>query len=278
MTNLPLPPGTDSLNVPRISTGTSTDIQTADNQSVSETDLADATVAAGVKTIVGQQDVAIQALEQSPVAFDRIIFADLTADYATKLDVQVLSGSNSAGQVKGIRGATGINTVTYTDTTPTVPELWPKIASAINAVHTGRYLPPTHIIMHPRRWSWMLAALDDQHRPFIVPSSNGPTNSMAVVNAPTSEGVVGTLQGLSVVVDPSIPTTLGSGTNEDIILVMRASDSYLWESSIRTRVLPEVGSGTLTTRIQVYGYAAFTPERQPKSITLLSGSGLTDPG
>jgi HK97 family phage major capsid protein len=57
---------------------------------------------AGVKTIAGQQDVAIQALEQSPVNFDQIIFADLFADYATKLDVQVLNGANSSGEVKGI--------------------------------------------------------------------------------------------------------------------------------------------------------------------------------
>jgi hypothetical protein len=64
--NQPLPPGTDSINVPTISTGTATAVQTADNQSVQETDLADASVSAGVKTIAGQQDVAVQLLEQSP--------------------------------------------------------------------------------------------------------------------------------------------------------------------------------------------------------------------
>jgi hypothetical protein len=50
--------------------------------------------------------------------------------------------------------------------------------------------------------------------------------------------------GLPVVTDPSIPNTLGAGTNEDRIIMMRASDLYLWESPIRTRVLPEIGSGT----------------------------------
>jgi HK97 family phage major capsid protein len=274
--NLPLPSGTDSLNLPKISTGTTTAIQTADNQSVSETDLADTSVSAGVKTIAGQQDVALQALEQSPVAFDQIIFGDLIAALNTNLDVQVLNGANSAGEVKGILGASGTNSVTYTDTTPTVAELWPKIASAINSVHTNRYAPPTVIVMHPTRWAWMLATLDSSNRPLIVPDGQG-FNAIGTVNAPTSEGVVGHLQGLPVIVDPSIPTNLGSGTNEDRIIVMRASDSYLWEGAVRTRALPEVGSGTLTVRLQAYEYLAFTAERLPKSISIISGTGLSTP-
>jgi hypothetical protein len=61
------------------------------------------------------------------------------------------------------------------------------------------------------------------------------------------------------------------------VIVMRAADSYLWESAIRTRVLPDVGSGTLTVRLQVYGYLAFTAERQPKSICVIGGTGLAAP-
>jgi len=79
------------------------------------------------------------------------------------------------------------------------------------------------------------------------------------------------------VTDPNIPTNLGSGTNEDVILVLRASDLLLWESSVRSRVLPEVGSGTLTVRLQVYGYIAFSAERYPKSTSLIGGSGLATP-
>lgn len=277
VTNLELPAGTDSINVPIISTGTTTAVQTADNQSVSETDLADASVSAGVKTIAGQQDVSIQALEQSPVNFDQIIFADLIADFATKVDVQVLAGSNSGGQVKGITGAAGINTVTYTDTTPTVGELYSKLADATQKIHTGRYLAPNVIVMHPRRWAWMLAAVDSTGRPLVVPSGQGPTNAAGTFAGVLSEQVVGSVQGLPVVTDPSIGILGGTGTNEDYILVMRASDSYLWESAIKTRVLPEVGSGNLTVRLQVYGYIAFTAERQPKSISYVTGSGLSTP-
>ena len=277
VTNLPLPPGTDSINVPKISTGTATAIQVGDGSAPQETDLADTSVACGVKTIAGQQDMSIQLFEQSPFNFDQIVMADLAADYATKVDVQVLSGSNANGQVKGIYGVNAVNAVTWTDTTPTVSELYSKLADGIQKIHTNRFQPPTVIVMHPRRWAWMLAAVDSQGRPLVVPNGQGPTNAIAAFGTVGSEQVVGSLQGLPVVTDPSIPITDGTGTNEDSIIVMRAQDCILYESSLRTRVLPEVLSGTMQVRVQVYGYLAFTAERQPKSLTILSGSGFATP-
>ena len=71
---------------------------------------------------------------------------------------------------------------------------------------------------------------------------------------------------MPVITDPSIGTAYGTGTNEDLVYVLRASDVVLWESPIRTRVLPETLSGTLTVRLQVYGYLAFSAARLPKSI------------
>lgn len=277
VTNLPLPPGTDSINIPKVSTGTATAIQAADNSAVQETDLADTSVQANVKTIAGQQDLAIQLMEQSPFNFDQVVFADLAADYATKVNVQVLSGTNANNQVKGIlTDTTGINTVSYTDTTATVAEAYSKIADAIQKVHTNRFMEPQVIVMHPRRWAWITAAADTTGRPLVSPSGPGQ-NQVASFAAVASQRVVGELQGLPVVTDPSIPITNGAGTNEDVIIVMRASDCVLYESSLRTRVLPDVGSGTLTVRLQVYGYIAFTAERQAKGISVLSGTGLTAP-
>lgn len=277
VTNLALPPGTDSINIPKINSGTATAIQHADNSAVQETDLTDTSVQANVKTIAGQQDIAIQLLDQSPFNFDQVVFADLAADYATQVNRQVLSGQNSGNEVKGILAASGVNTVAYTDTTPTVAELYPKVADAIQKIHTSRYMAPSVIIMHPRRWAWLLAALDTTNRPLVVPNAQGPSNAFATFGEVASQQVVGQFQGLPVVTDPSIPTTNGTGTNEDVIVVMRASDCILYESSLRTRVLPEVGSGTLTVRLQVYGYLAFTAERQPKGISVVSGSGLSTP-
>lgn len=272
----PLPGGTDSINIPRITTGTATAIQTANNAAVQETDIVDASVAAPVRTIAGQQDVSVQLLEQSPIAFDEVVFSDLIADYNTKLDVQVLAGSGSSGQVTGLTVVSSINAVTYTDATPTVAEIYAKIADAIQQIHTNRFQPPTAIVMHPRRWAWFMAALDTTNRPLVLPNQNSPMNAIGIQANVDSETVVGTIQGLPVITDPSIATNGGGGTNEDYILILRAADSWLFESSIRTRVLPDVGSGTLTTRLQVYGFVALAT-RYAKSISQITGTGLVAP-
>jgi HK97 family phage major capsid protein len=275
--NQPLPGGTDSINIPKVATGTATAVQTADNGAVAETDMTDTFINAPVRTIAGQQDVAIQLLDQSPVSFDEVIFRDLVADYATKVDLQVISGSGSAGQVTGVRSTSGITTIAYTDATPTVAKLYSKIADAVQRVHTLRFMAPTAIVMHPRRWAYLLAASDSNGRPLVVPDSGNPQNAVATLGTVGSQQVVGSMHGLPVVTDPSMPTTLGASTTEDVIHVLRASDILLYESGIRSRVLPEVGSGNLTVRLQVYGYLAFSAARYPASVVEIGGTGLIAP-
>jgi HK97 family phage major capsid protein len=272
-----LPPGTDSINIPKVATGTSTGVQTADNGAVSETDLTDDFVTAPVRTIAGQQDIAIQLLDQSPISFDQVVFRDLVADYATKVDLQVISGSGSSGQVTGVRATSNIETIAYTTSTPTVAQLYSKIADAVQRVHTLRFMPPTAIVMHPRRWAYFLAAADSTGRPLVVPGAGNPQNAIATLGAVAAEQVVGQMHGLPVITDPSMPTLLGAGTNQDVIHVLRASDLLLFESGIRSRVLPEVGSGNLTVRLQVYGYLAFAAGRYPKSVVEIGGTGLVSP-
>ncbi len=274
-TQQPLPAGASEIKIPVVSTGTTTAIQTADNQPVSETDLTDSVISAPVKTIAGQQDVAIQLLDQSPINFDEVIFRDLIADYATKVDLQVISGSNGSGQVKGIRSA-GITTVTATSGSDNVSVVYSKIADAVQRIHTSRFLAPSAIVMHPRRWAWLTAAVDSSKRPLVLPAA-GAQNPIATMGNVTAEGAAGQLQGLPVYLDSNLPTTLGTGTNEDVIHVLRASDLLLYESNLRSRVLPDVGSGTLTVRLQVFNYVAFTAERHPASIVEIGGTALTTP-
>jgi len=274
--SMPLPGGTDTINIPKLSTGTAVAVQTADNAAVNETDLADTSVQASVRTIAGQQDVAMQLLDQSPIAFDQIILADLSADHATKLNVQVLSGSNSSGQMLGIRSISSVDTTAYTDASPTVAELYPKLADSWQQIGTTRFLPPEVIIMHPRRWAWIMAALDSSSRPFAVFQSQGPQNAPYIAGQNAVEGFVGTSPFGPIYVDTSIPTTAGGGT-EDVIIMTRPSELYLWEGPVRTRVLEEVLSGNLTVRLQLWSYCAFMPHRRPESTSIVSGSGLAAP-
>jgi hypothetical protein len=126
--------------------------------------------------------------------------------------------------------------VTWTDAAPTVAKLYGRIADALNQIHASRFEPPTHVVMHPRRWAWMLAASDSTGRPLVSPTA-GSTNALATASdAPVSGGPVGRVLGLDVVVDALVLTNVG--TNQDQVLLVRAPDVLLWESSIRTGCFP----------------------------------------
>jgi HK97 family phage major capsid protein len=263
----PLPGGTDSINIPKLLTGTSTAIQTADNTPVSETDLTDTFINAPVRTISGQQAVAIQLLDQSPVNFDEVVFSDLVADYAAQVDRQVISGTGANGQVLGVSLTPGIQTVPASGVT--IQNVYSAIANAVQKIHTTRFLPPECIVMHPRRWGWFLSLLDNQDRPLFLPAANQPQNAAGILSAVAAEQVVGQMHGLPVVTDPNITTTDGPGTaagTNDVIYVLRASDVVLWESGIRARVLPETKAQNLTVLLQIFGYLAFSAARYPQSI------------
>lgn len=275
--NMTLPGGTDSINMPKVATGTATGVQTADAQSVTSTDMTDSTVSAPVRTIAGQQDVAIQLLDQSPVGFDEIVFADLIADYNQRVDLQVLTGTGSNGQVTGILNVGSINSITYTDADPTLPELYPPLAKAASKVYTGRKMPATAAVLLPSIWYWATAQLDTANRPLIVPPQVA-TNPAASQGGMGTEGPVGMLSlGLPAVLDGNLPSNLGTGTNESRVIVARFPDLYLWEGSMRTRVLQEVLSGTLQVRFQVYNYVAFMGNRRPEAISVISGTGVIPP-
>jgi HK97 family phage major capsid protein len=268
----PLPGGTDSINIPKVLTGTATAIQTADNTPVTDVDLTDTYINAPVRTISGQQGVAIQLLDQSPIAFDDLVFRDLIADYASQLDQQCLYGSGTNGQVLGVNNTPGIGTIAVS--TVDIQGVYSAIANAIQLVHTTRFQPPEAVVMHPRRWGWFLALLDNQQRPLFLPDANRPYNAAGILEEVASQQVVGSIQGLPVVTDPNIATTSGAGT-EDIVYVLRASDAVLWESGIRARVLPETKSQNLTVLLQLYGYLAFSAARYPQSVVEITG--LTAP-
>jgi HK97 family phage major capsid protein len=269
-----LPSGTDSINLPKVATGTTAAAQTADAAGVSSTDLTDTSVSAPVRTVAGQQDVAIQLLDQSPWGFDEVVFADLIADYNAKLDVQVASGSGASGQVTGILNVSGINAVTYTDASPTLPELWVPLLQAASQVAKNRKMPATGVVMTPSMWYWALSQLDTTGRPLILPS-NVAFNPIADGGLLEADGPAGMFTyGLPAFIDGNIPSNLGGGTNETRVITARWQDLYLWEGSMRTRVLSEVLSGTLQVRLQVYNYVAFMGNRRPESISVISGTGV----
>lgn len=291
---MPLPPGTDSINIPKIASGTATGVQTADAASVTSVDFTDTSVSAGVKTIAGQEDVSIQLLEQSPGNLvDQVIIEDLTADYNLRLDTQVLTGTGSSGQVLGIlpvSNYTSTNTITWTTSTPTGNAFNQAVGAAASKTAYTRYnLMNLAAVLHPRRWFWFATATDGI-------SGGSPTNGRPLVNLPgqayntaalevgdtPAEGLVGHFPfGVPVYIDGNVPAVatsggaISGGTN-DLGIVAKWDDLWLFEGEMRTRVLPEILSGTLQVRFQVFNYIAFLV-RYGQSISVIQGTGTSAP-
>lgn len=274
--NETLPTGTDQINVPKILTGTAVAEQATQNSAVQNTDATTGSVAANVATLAGQQVVPVQLIEQSPLNMDTILLADLAADYAAKVDLFVLN--NNATNKKGLLQESGTNAITYTSGAPTVALLWSKLADAIQQVTSNRFMPPDTIVMHPRRWAYLIASTDSTGRPLIGVDNGNTFNSLGTAGGVASaNGVVGKIAGLDVVLDPQIPTNLGAGTNQDPILVMRASDSILWEGAPHAEAFRETKADQLSVLLRFYRYAAFTTARYAKSVSVVNGTGLVAP-
>ena len=269
-----LPGGISSVNIPKIATGTAVAQQSSQNTAVQNTDATTTSVTAAIITIAGQQVVSQQELDQSPIPIDNILLEDLMADYAAKVDLFVLN--NNVTNAKGLLNVSGAGTQTYTNATPTTPLLYAQIAQAVNTVNTTRLLGADTIVMHPRRWAAFNSALDSTGRPLVLPASGGPMNAEGLKVNGNAQGVVGSLQGLDVLIDAQIPTNLGGGTNQDAIIVMRAQDQVLWEGALRAEAFRETKADQLSVLLRVYNYAAFTT-RLPGSICVISGTGLVPP-
>ena len=145
----PLPDAGMTISIPRITTGSTVAVQTAEAAAVSETDIHTESLSVPVRTIAGQNDVSIQAFERTFPGMDFWVFEDLRADYDEQLDTQLLAGTGSSGQHLGIRAVSGISTVTYTDGTPTGAEFLPKVYNAIERIGTLRFRQADVIVFHP---------------------------------------------------------------------------------------------------------------------------------
>jgi HK97 family phage major capsid protein len=268
-----LPAGTDSINLPKISTGSVVAAQT-DNSAATNVDMTTATVTAPVNTYAGQQLFALSLLEQSPINFDQVVFADLIAAHAQAIGSAVIGGSGSSGAHTGILTNTGTNSITYTATTPTGAGVYAAIAQGISNVAKNRFLPADAVVMNPSRWYWLVAQVDSNGRPLVVPTAQA-WNAVGDIADTRAEGMVGTIAGVPVYLDPNIGSTYS--TNQDRVIVARFSDLALFEGPLRSRVLFETNANTLQVRLQVYSYSAFTSYRRSNAISVLSGTGMAAP-
>lgn len=274
---MPLPPQTNSINLPGITTGDSTAVQT-DGNTVSNTDLVTASKTAQVQTIAGRAVVSYQIVDLSSPAIDGVIYQDLVADYNRSLDIAVINGAVT--NAKGILNVTGVNAVTYTSATPkqtsaTVADSYfNQLIFAKNGIDKGAFAPADFAVMHPSTWNWFLSGLDSQLRPLafglggMQPGFNGVAQADLI-----AQGVVGfTNFGLPVVVDANVPVNLGGGTNQAPTILINKRGFNIWESAPVFKVADQTSIATLQYQLVLYGYYGVM-SRQPKMISVINGTG-----
>ncbi|MDX8050408.1 phage major capsid protein [Lentzea sp. BCCO 10_0798] len=268
-----LPPTGMTVNLGRGTTGTSVDDQASENAAVSETDYDDTLLQINVRTAAGQQTVSRQGVDRGLQVEDTII-RDLVKRYHAKVDSNLLNLAST--------GLTNVATaVTYTDASPTVEELYPKIPEGLSGVEAALLDMASGeniAVMHSRRWYWMQNAMTTKwpviSQPNIVEKTLGANYAERY-----GSGVRGVLpNGTPVIVDNNIATNLGAGTNEDEIYLGDKNEFHLWEDPDAPLLIraEQTKAASLGVLLVVYGYYAFTHQRYAHA-RKIAGTGLVTP-
>lgn len=265
----PLPMGTNQLNVPKITTGATTAVQT-DAGAVSNTDLVTTSVTAQYQTIAGRTIASYQLFDLGVPSMDGVIYQDLLASYWQQLDTALINGNVT--NAKGFVNLTGINAITYTDASPTGPKLYPPIFQGVSSIQKGAFVPAQFVLMHPSTWNWFLSQLDGNSRPLALSIDSAAFNALAAFN-PNAQGAAGNLAGYPVIVDANVPVNIGAGTNQAVIGIFNRQTLYIWEDVPRFKVADQTNIANLQYQFVLYGYYAVAFGRQPKMISAINGTG-----
>lgn len=268
---IPAQPGFGSIHLPILTTGTTAQVM-RDNAVIPIRDIETTPASTELAAIVGDADVALQLLEQSPLGgahLDRLLYKDLISAYDAALESELTAGTGANETLLGVLNVVNKGEVAYTSGSPAATAMYPRLGEVAGYVSDNRKLRLECWIMRGGRWFGSLLATgqDEQKRPLAVPFD---------VQSPTAPaGPIGTLLGnVPVYLSESIPTTLGTAKNTDAIIATRPSDMPLWESPFTTSVFTEPLSGTMGARIILRAYAGFIPSRYPSSTCILAGTGL----
>jgi hypothetical protein len=268
----PLPAAGMTFSISKITTATSAALQSAELAAVSATSIDDTKLDLSLQTAAGQQLMSRQAIERGTGTED-VTMQDLFKRYATVLDSTLLNQAST--------GLTNVaQAVTYTDTTPTAAELYPKILNALansEAALLGQ-AAPSHAVMNPRRWYWLQSQVGSTW-PMVTNPGIATQAVAANYGIGYDKGIRGVLpNGTLVVADANVATTLGGGT-EDEIYIVAADECHLFEDAggpvfIRAEQAAAANLGVL---LVVYGYFAYTHNRFTNGQSKISGSGLAAP-
>lgn len=277
-----------SFVIPRGTTGASAALQATENSAVSITDEVWANLTVPVVTIAGQAQVSRQLLDRGAPGTDAIIYMDLARAYHAQLDLQALTANNSPAGFYGVQNTAGIGAATAFGAAPTITNFNLKVAGQINSVAAaGAGVQARVIVMHPRRWSWLLGQVDSTGRPVVFANNVSNFNAAGIItnpgaisadtggmNNPLQSAFVGIhSSGLPVLTDLNVPAAVGTNS-EDLVFVVDNTELFLWEDgdgNPKELRFEQTLGNQLTTTLVVAGYAAFSAGRYPLAVGKVGG-------
>lgn len=259
-----IPAGTDSVSIPRISTGTSVTAYPTQNSAITQVDMTTDSISVPIGTMAGGQTVSQQLIDQAGINVDELVLQDLAADYSRAMGAKVATALATSA------GAISVNF----SSTYSVAALQGAILNAASQMQAAIYNAPTHVVMRPERWAAIAASFDSTGRPLVALDGPG-LNSIASGNPLAVQGASGSIGGIPVITDPQLPNNLGTGTNQDVVIVVRAPEQMLFEGKLNAEAFPQTYANQLSWLFRVYAYSGFTTQRRPKSVAIISGTALT---
>jgi HK97 family phage major capsid protein len=170
-----------------------------------------------------------------------------------------------------------------TDATPTAQELIDKIIDSISSFQSAYFMPPTGILMHPRRLAFLQKGKDtttnylfNSPGTFRAPGGLGAT--IGATSVSTGEvAAMPSLLGLPIGTSTNIPTNIGAGTNEDIVIVGDWNEAHWFQRQDVTLDASNQASTAFETNqtwFRLEERAGFSAERYPTAFRVISGTGL----
>jgi hypothetical protein len=269
-TQHPLPAAGMSLNISRMTTGSTVEDQAAELDDVSWTDEDDSLLTIPVRTAAGQQLLSRQAIDRG-TGLDDVTMNDLFRKFATNLDGALLNTSGVG--LTNVAAATAF-------ASGDGAALYPKILGAASAAETATAGQATAdlVVMHVRRWYWlssqMTATWPLVGQPGIPPLLGGQANGQPY------GGIRGILpNGMRVVADNNVLVNGGTAGNQDEVYVVPSAECHLWEDPQAPVFIraDQPQAGKLGVNLVLFGYYAFTFGRYANAMGKISGAGLATP-
>ena len=137
---------------------------------------------------------------------------------------------------------------------------------------------PGVVLMRSDRWNWLTSQVSMSH-PWVASNGNMLQGGIqlsndygTVRNTPVRRRLA---NGMPVVVDNNIPNNVGSGTNEDRILVVASGEAHIWEDANSPVLIraEQPSAGKLGVNLVAFEYFSCTFGRYANNPVYCSGTG-----